>query len=121
MPGIEGGKMRTLFLAATLTLSVQVFANHAPFHGSTDSPQGSARQQTSAALSEGEVRRVDRDARKITIRHGPLANLEMPAMTMVFSVKDPAMLEQVKVGDRIRFQAEKIDGAFTVTQLESAP
>jgi Cu/Ag efflux protein CusF len=42
-------------------------------------------------------------------------------MTMVFSVKDPAMLEQVKVGDRIRFQAEKIDGAFTVTQLESAP
>lgn len=74
----------------------------------------------SAALSEGEVRKVDKDAKKITIKHGPLANLEMPPMTMVFQVKDPAMLEQVKAGDKVRFQAEKVGGAFTVTKIERA-
>jgi Cu/Ag efflux protein CusF len=73
-----------------------------------------------AALSDGEVRKVDKDAKKITIRHGPLANLDMPPMTMVFQVKDPAMLEQVKAGDKIKFQAEKVGGAFTVTRIEPA-
>lgn len=72
------------------------------------------------ALSDGEVRRVDKEAKKITIRHGPLANLDMPPMTMVFQVKDPAMLEQVKAGDKIKFQAEKVGGAFTVTKIEPA-
>jgi len=72
----------------------------------------------SAQLADGEVRKVDKDAKKLTIRHGPLPNLDMPAMTMVFQVKDPAILEQVKVGDRIRFSAEKVGGAYTVTAVE---
>lgn len=72
----------------------------------------------SATLSEGEIRKVDKDAKKITIKHGPLANLDMPAMTMVFQVKDPAMLDKVKAGDKVKFQAEKVGGAFTVTQIE---
>jgi Cu/Ag efflux protein CusF len=76
--------------------------------------------QPSAALSEGEVRKVDKDAQKITLRHGPLQNLDMPAMTMVFQVKDPAMLDQVKVGDKVKFQAEKIGGAFMLVQIEAA-
>jgi Cu(I)/Ag(I) efflux system protein CusF len=66
------------------------------------------------------VRKVDKDAKKITIKHGPLANLDMPPMTMVFQVKDPAMLEQVKAGDKIKFQAEKVGGAYTVTKIEPA-
>ena len=70
-----------------------------------------------AALSEGEIRRVDKDAKKLTIRHGPLANLDMPPMTMVFQVKDPAVLEQLKPGDKVRFRAEKIGGAYTVTEI----
>ena len=70
------------------------------------------------ALSDGEVRKVDKDAKKITIKHGPLANLDMPAMTMVFQVKDPAMLDKVRAGDKVKFQAEKVGSAFTVTQLE---
>lgn len=73
-----------------------------------------------AAPAEGEVRRVDRKARKITIRHGPIPHLDMPAMTMVFQVKDPALLDQVKVGDRVNFTAEKIGGAYTLTSIESA-
>jgi Cu(I)/Ag(I) efflux system periplasmic protein CusF len=76
---------------------------------------------TSAKLADGEVRKVDKDARKLTIRHGPLPQLDMPTpMTMVYQVKDPALLEQVKAGDRIRFEAEKIGGQFTVTRIEQA-
>jgi Cu/Ag efflux protein CusF len=73
-----------------------------------------------AGLSEGEVRKVDKSAKKITIKHGPLANLDMPAMTMVFQVKDPAMLEQVKAGDNVKFEAEKIGASYTVTRIEPA-
>ena len=71
-----------------------------------------------AALSDGEVRKVDKDAKKITIKHGPLANLDMPAMTMVFQVKDPTMLEQVMAGDKVKFQVEKVGAAYTVTRIE---
>ena len=71
-----------------------------------------------ATLVDGEVRRVDREAKKLTIRHGPIQNLDMPAMTMVFQVKDPAMLDQVKAGDKVRFEAEKVGGAYTVTRIE---
>lgn len=69
-------------------------------------------------LSEGEVRKVDKDAGKVTIKHGPLANLDMPPMTMVFRVEEPAMLDQVKAGDAIRFRVEKIGGNYTVTKLQ---
>jgi Cu(I)/Ag(I) efflux system periplasmic protein CusF len=74
-------------------------------------------QTAQADLSDGEVRKVDKDAQKITIRHGPLKNLDMPPMTMVFQVKDPALLEQVKPGDKIRFSAEKSGGAYIVTTM----
>ena len=71
-------------------------------------------------LADGEIRKVDKEARKITIKHGPLQNLDMPAMTMVFQVKDPALLEQVKTGDKVKFEAQKLGGAFTVTKIERA-
>ena len=76
--------------------------------------------QAAASLVEGEVRKVDKEAKKLTIRHGPLTNLDMPAMTMVFQVTDPSMLDQVKVGDKIRFEADKIGGAYTVIRIEPA-
>jgi Cu(I)/Ag(I) efflux system periplasmic protein CusF len=72
------------------------------------------------ALADGEIRKVDKDAKKITIRHGPMPDLDMPAMTMVFQVKDPAWLDKVKAGDKIKFRAEKLGGAFTVTGMEPA-
>jgi Cu/Ag efflux protein CusF len=70
-------------------------------------------------LADGEIRRVDKEAKKLTIKHGPIANLDMPPMTMVFQVKDPAMLDQVKAGDRIRFGADKVNGAYVVTRIEA--
>jgi Cu(I)/Ag(I) efflux system periplasmic protein CusF len=72
----------------------------------------------SNTLTDGEVRKVDKDAKKITIRHGPIQNLDMPPMTMVFQVKDPAVLDQVKAGDKVKFAVEKVGGAFTVMSIE---
>lgn len=83
---------------------------------SANAPAGSA---AAAAMSEGEVKKVDKEAGKITIKHGPIANLGMPPMTMVFRVKDPAMLDQVKAGDKVNFIADKINGQITVTQIEA--
>lgn len=83
-------------------------------------PPAHADSSPHTAMADGEVRRVDKDAKKITIKHGPLQGLDMPAMTMVFQVKDPAFLEQVKPGDKIRFAAEKVGGAYTVTKIERA-
>jgi Cu/Ag efflux protein CusF len=74
--------------------------------------------EAAAPMSEGEVKKVDKDAGKITIRHGELKNLGMPPMTMVFRAKDPAMLDQVKGGDKVSFAADKVGGQFTVTQIE---
>ena len=73
-----------------------------------------------AGLVEGEIRKVDKSAKKLTIKHGAMPNLDMPAMTMVFQVKDPAMLEQVKAGDKVKFEAQKLGGAYTVTKIEAA-
>jgi Cu(I)/Ag(I) efflux system protein CusF len=73
---------------------------------------------SASQLADGEVRKVDKDAKKLTIRHGPLPSLDMPAMTMVFQVKDPALLDQVKTGDKIRFSADKVGGQYVVTRIE---
>jgi uncharacterized cupredoxin-like copper-binding protein/Cu/Ag efflux protein CusF len=70
-------------------------------------------------MTEGEVKKVDMDTKKITLKHGDIKNLDMPGMTMVFQVKDAAMLEKVKVGDKIKFKAEKMDGSIVVTEIET--
>jgi Cu/Ag efflux protein CusF len=90
-------------------------------HGSMG--QGAAGQQgmmsaQSAAMAEGEIRKVDKDAGKLTIKHGPIPSMDMPPMTMVYRVKDPAMLDKVKPGDKVKFLAEKVGSAFTVMQIE---
>jgi Cu(I)/Ag(I) efflux system protein CusF len=74
-----------------------------------------------AELADGEIRKVDKDNKKLTIKHGPLRSLDMPGMTMVFGVKEDAMLDQVQAGEKVRFQAEKIDGKIVVTAIEPAP
>ena len=73
-----------------------------------------------APMVDAEVRKVDKEAGKITLNHGPIPNLEMPAMTMVFRVKEPAMLENVKAGDKVRFVADRVGGQFTVIKIETA-
>lgn len=79
-----------------------------------------ASTQTNADMVAGEVRKVDKGANKITLKHGELKNLGMPPMTMVFRVKNPAMLDEVKAGDEVRFAADRVNGAITVTAIEPA-
>ncbi|MCS0710128.1 copper-binding protein [Massilia aurea] len=70
-----------------------------------------------AAMSDGEIKKVDKDTGRLTIKHGPLENLGMPGMTMVFGVKDMSALDVLKAGDKIKFVAEKLEGRYVVTQL----
>jgi Cu(I)/Ag(I) efflux system periplasmic protein CusF len=72
----------------------------------------------STKLTEGLIRKVDRENRKVTIKHGEIKNLEMPGMTMVFQVKDPVMLDNLKNGDKVQFRAEKEGGVFVVTEIQ---
>lgn len=120
--------MKTL---STLTLAIAMAAA-TPFalaqegahagHGAHGAHAGHAalEAQIAPALTDGEVKKIDKETGKITLRHGEIRNLNMAAMTMVFRVKDPSMLEQVNVGDRIRFAADRDNGAVAIVQLEKA-
>ena len=110
------------FLAAAVAVSMHLAAraqgasDHNMHHDAKSGPN------TPAALADGEVRKVDKEAGKLTLRHGPLPNLGMTTnMTMVFRVKDPIMLDRVKAGDKVKFAAESVGGQLTVTRLEPAP
>ena len=69
-------------------------------------------------MAEAEVRKIDKDAKKITLKHGPIKNLDMPGMTMVFQVRDLTVIDKLAVGDKIMFTAEQLQGAFVVTGTE---
>jgi Cu(I)/Ag(I) efflux system protein CusF len=94
--------MKTTQLLATLLLSI------------------SATAMAAMPMVDGEVRKVDLSAKKITLKHGEIKNLDMPPMTMVFQVKDPAMLEKVKAGDKVQFTVDNVNGAMTVLTMEPA-
>lgn len=111
--------MKQQLISLALAAALGAFAGLATGEGKQHA--GDAQQAAaSETLTVGEVRKVDKDAKKITIKHGPIANLDMPAMTMVFQVKDPALLDQVKAGDKVRFVADKIGGAYVVVRFETS-
>ena len=115
--------------SAVLSVLLGVFAVGATFAQPADTRgrdpvAGDAIARSGAAdadeLTDGEVRKVDRDAGRLTLRHGPLRNLDMPGMTMVFDVADAAVLDRLRPGERVRFQAGKVDGRFVVVRIEPA-
>lgn len=106
-------------LALGLALSAGMPAWAAGEHGD-HAHESSSAAATAATLSDAEVKKVDKDQGKITLKHGPIENMGMPGMTMVFRVQNAGMLDQVKAGDKVRFQAEKMNGALMVTTLEIA-
>ena len=110
--------MKAVLSALSISLSVATTTAIAQA-----APAQAAAAQPAQAITEmvaGEVRKVDKGARKITLRHAEIKQLDMPAMTMVFQVKDPAMLDKVKAGDKVKFRAENVGGAMTVTEIETA-
>ena len=87
--------------------------SHSSHHPTPSAPQ--------ADLSEGEITRWDPRTLRVTLRHGDIKNLGMPPMTMVFRVADASVLGEFKPGDKVRFRAERINGAYHVQQIEKAP
>ena len=110
--------MKTLTIAALfVALASPVIAQQKTEDHSAHHPAASA----SADMIDGEIRKVDKDAKKLTIKHGEIKNLDMPGMTMVFAVKDKAMLDKLKAGDKIRFVAENTASGLVVTDIRPAP
>jgi Cu/Ag efflux protein CusF len=72
------------------------------------------------SMVPAEVVKVDKSAGKVTLKHGPIKRLDMDAMTMVFRVADPAMLDRMKTGDKIEFEADRVNGAITIIRFGKA-
>ncbi|MDD2161251.1 copper-binding protein [Pseudomonas sp. MIL19] len=103
-------KKRLSVIALTSLLAGPVMASE-----QADAPATSS----AAATSQGEVRKIDTANQKVTLRHGPLANLGMPPMTMVFKVQDAAQLEGLKVGDKVSFVAQQQGSQFVASELQA--
>lgn len=85
-------------------------------------PQNAAVTSAATAVPiAGEVVKIDQSAGKITLKHGPIKNLDMDSMTMAFRVADPAMLDKVKAGDKVNFEADRVNGAITITKIGKNP
>lgn len=110
-----------LFLTIS-TLLIGTSTAFAASHAGAPMMKDEAKKEMPMAMSkdmtDGEIRKVDMENKKITIKHGDIKNLDMPGMTMVFQVKDPAMLDKLKTGDKVRFSAEKTGGAIVVTDIQ---
>ena len=98
-------------LLATLTLMLAGLAG-----AQTTAPV--AATAASPVMTAGEVRKVDKSASKITLRHEPIQNLDMPAMTMVFQAPQAGLIDGLAAGDKVRFHAEQLNGAYVVTRIE---
>lgn len=80
----------------------------------------SAFAQTTPSLTDGEVRKVDMEAGKVTIKHGDIKHLDMPGMTMVFTAKDKVILNNLKTGDKVKFMVVSDGGRMVVTEIQPA-
>lgn len=107
-------------LLALLLCSGTALAQHDGHHGATTAP-AQATASAERPWAEAEIRRIDAVAGKLSLKHGEIKNLDMPPMTMVFQLQDKALLGQLKAGDRVRFQADKVNGSYTVMAIEPQP
>lgn len=97
------------------------FIHAAAVLGALAIPTATVEAQTAPAPANGEITKIDAAAGRITMRHGPIRNLDMESMTMVFRAGDPAMLTAVKPGDKVVFEAERVNGQITITRMRKAP
>ena len=113
--------LAALTLSLTLTLSAPTTAQAEEKHHPAAAPGATASAPaTATAMTDGEVRKIDLDAGKLTLKHADIKSLDMPAMTMVFVVKDKALLDKLKTGDKIKFRAINDAGKFTVTEIQTS-
>ena len=112
-------KLTLSTLLVSMTLAAPGFAQQKADDHSAHHPAATATAPAADEMADAEVRKVDKDAAKITLKHGEIKSLEMPPMTMVFNVKDKAMLDQLKAGDKVRFKVVNETGKYTVTEIQS--
>ena len=114
--------MKQLLVATLLPLGLAAGIAAAADPATVDSDHQRALlvAQADLTMTHGEIREIDKDTRKITIKHGESKNLSMPGVTMVSQVKDAALLEQVEQGEKVRFHVEQVNGALVVTRIEAA-
>jgi len=110
-----------LLLSPALPSLAQNHDHHAAPAATPSTTATTATTASGLPKVEAEVRRVDLAGGKVTLKHGDIPNLDMPPMTMVFQVRDPAQLSTLKAGDKVRFTADKVGGAYTVIELEAMP
>jgi len=101
-----------------LTLGLLLAGSHALAQSQANEHDSHHATPVASETTEAEVRKVDKAAKKITLKHGEIKNLDMPPMTMVFQVKDASLLDRVQAGDKVRFTADKVGGAYIVLTLE---
>lgn len=111
-------KNSNYFLAATAIALSSLLSGQA-FSAATVEPT-QMEMAESPSLTDGEVRKIDKEMGKITIKHGAIKHMDMPGMTMVFLAKDKAMLDKVKAGDKVRFMVAYEGGKMTVTDIQPA-
>ena len=109
-----------VILAAASGLAVAQHSGHSPAASPSAAPPAAA-APGALPWAEAEVRRVDAGAGAVTLRHGDIRNLDMPPMTMVFKARNPAILNGIKAGDKVRFTADQINGTYTVLSIEPRP
>ena len=109
---------RATGLALVLSAAAAMPARAAGEPGALGAPGTLIAQATTGEMTDGEVRKVDKEGGKLTLKHADIKSLDMPAMTMVFVVKDKAMLDTLKTGDKIKFKAVNEAGKFTVTEMQ---
>ena len=112
-------KFLKLTLVASLALSGSAWAQQKADEHSGHHTPAAATAGASDEMTDGEVRKVDAEAGKITLKHGDIKSLDMPGMTMVFGVKDKAMLGNLKAGDKVKFKVISDSGKLTITELQA--
>lgn len=112
---MQGLFSRVAGVAVALSAAAAMPAWAAGDHGGHGKPAAAA---ASADMTDAEVRKIDMEGSKITLKHADIKNLDMPGMTMVFVVKDKAMLDKLKAGDKVKFKAINDAGKFTVTEIQ---
>lgn len=111
-------KFAQILAAAAVSVTAFVHAQSNTDEHVSHHPAAASAAATRLA-AEGEVRKVDKEQGKVTLKHGPIDNLGMPGMTMVFKVSDPKLLDMINAGDKVKFAADNINGALTVTAIEA--
>lgn len=111
--------MKTIRLAVVLCLCLPLVNAHA--YADNASPAGqdnAATVNTMTDATDGEIIKIDKSSNKVTIKHGPIKNLDMPGMSMVFKIKEPSMLDKLEPGNKVKFRAEKANGAIYVVDIQ---